>query len=128
MILLASHALALRILHHLSHVFELLLLRFNEYLLCLLTGYRRWGRITGAHMTLHYDFLCLWILHVKLICLIEHPFSEADVLHGVSKKINANLLLLLYHLYYEFLVFTHLVIAEEVTALNQELLRLISEA
>ena len=72
--------------------------------------------------------MCLRILHVKLISLIEHPLSEADVLHGVSKKINANLLLLLYHLYYEFLVFTHLVIAEEVTALNQELLRLLSEA
>jgi hypothetical protein len=76
----------------------------------------------------HYDFLGLWILHVKLICLIEHPFSEADVLHGVSKKIYANLLLLLYHLYYEFLVFTHLFVAEEVAALNQELLRLLSES
>jgi hypothetical protein len=50
--------------------------------------------------------------------LHEFLFRNADVLHCLSKEISADLLLLLGHFIHEFLVLTHLIVAEEVTALN----------
>jgi hypothetical protein len=45
-------------------------------------------------------------------------FRDADMHHCISKEISADLLLLLDHFYHEILVFTRLIVAEEVTALS----------
>lgn len=72
--------------------------------------------------------LGLRIRHVKLMSLHEFLFIQADVLHGFCKEISAGLLLLINHFHNELLVLVRLVVAEEVTALYQELLLFLSVA
>ena len=130
LILLAVHSLVARILHHLLHGLELLLLGVEEDFLGLLLGDGGCGlgssRIT-AHLSLHQDLLSLWIHHVVLMCLHELLLRQPDMFHGISEEVSADLLFLLNHVHDEFLVLACLLRSQQLSALSQELTLFLSK-